>query len=138
FTDQDWLAPVKVTLAPFSCMLMLVALAFSLSPSGENPVALYTASAVGGVFAVLASYLSLSYCLVAMSPKRWHELGLDPYREARLDSLVAKSPRWIARLLRPQNGLLLLVLAFFVWQLNIIRAENTPPTFHIAIASIEV
>jgi len=70
-----------------------------------------------------------------MTDSEWHELKLDPYREARLTTIRFRGPDIVASALRFKTGILIVLLSLPLWGGNLLRLLQTPPAAQIKVDS---
>lgn len=138
FVKSDFLLPFRILAAPLGISTLISSLCAAPFPDGRD---IYL-SLLGDLFSpllwVLSCYLGLAFALLMLSEKEWRELGLDPYRHARLDTLSILSPGWLASILSVRSGIKFLIVGSLVWAGNQIRLELMPPPGEITIKSVEV
>lgn len=135
-TERDWLSPLKVLISPLACTALLVALVSAIAPDGSILETDYLAAISLSVFPILASYLALSFAILLAGDKLWHDYGLDPYRSARLDTILVQQRDWLSNVLRPRYALLLLFLASMIGSANTFRAATTHPEVRLEIMEL--
>jgi hypothetical protein len=135
-TRHDPLLPVRIVAPAVGLKVLLLAALHTLSPEGRAPSVVFGAPFVSALAPLLCAYLSVAFLMQRLPDRVWSDLGLDPYRQARLTTLVIQGRGWLARLLKMRSALATLVLGILVAIGNTLRLATTPPPVDISIASI--
>jgi hypothetical protein len=138
FTENDKMLALKVLAAPIGLMLLSSSLIGSISPDGRERIVLWLASLTEGIFPILKAYLGFAVALYLLNDAEWHKQELDPYRNARLNTLELGAPAWLAKLLSPKTGVYLIAMGILVWIANQGRAVQLPPTPTIGLQQVVV
>lgn len=131
---DKWL-PLKTLVGPLGVSLLLMSLLSIPYPDGRSAALNGLIDITSGLIWLLSCYTSLAFGLLMLSEKSWYELSLDPYREARLSTIVLQSVWPLTNLLNVKAGLRMLLLSALIWFGNIIRLEFMPPSGRVEVVS---
>ncbi|MCB0310129.1 MAG: hypothetical protein KDD42_02770 [Bdellovibrionales bacterium] len=137
FTLHHRFLVLRILLAPLAVMLFLISLTLIPAPDGRIAFLVYLTAFWRGIFWVGTSYLSMGFVLTLLSESEWRSLNFDPYRKARLATLVAQAPGWIVTLSRTRIAVITILVSLLLWFGNGIRVITAPPTPDIQVVSME-
>ncbi|MFM1848175.1 MAG: hypothetical protein RL417_1649 [Pseudomonadota bacterium] len=135
-TREDPLLPLRIILPPVALKFLLIAVLYAFSPDGRAGAVVFGAAFVGGIVPILVAYLSIASLTTKLSDRVWSDLGLDPYRTARITTIVVQGRGWLARLLKFRTAFIILTLGALVAVGNALRLAATPPPVDLAISAI--
>lgn len=138
FLNTDRALPLRILAAPAGWSLLLAGLARLPSPDGRLPVLDGISVLCLASFWVFSTYLSIAAGLRCLDDLNWKRFALEPYRQARLTTLIVQAPGLAGRLLTPRSGLILMLIGGLVWLGNLQRLATLPPAAEIKLQKIEV
>ena len=132
-----WL-PLRVMAAPFALECLVMSIVQIPAPDGRLLWVNWLAMLSGGIFWLLTCYNGLAFGLCYMDDPCWREHRLDPYRQGRLDTIAVCGGRWPAALLKPGNGIKMLLVAVLIGLANIAVFLQTPPSAEFTVETIKI
>ena len=137
FLQDDKLLPLKAMAAPFALMVLLDNSLAIFAPENEIPFITLIRLIFSETFFFLGTYLALAICFVKLPAKEWHDLGLEPYREARFTTVALQAPRYVSKLLLPKNAVKMLFLGVLIGLANMAVLATKKPSADITVSSIQ-
>ncbi|NLF24057.1 MAG: hypothetical protein GX589_00155, partial [Deltaproteobacteria bacterium] len=132
-----WL-PLKALTAPFALECLAISLVQIPAPDGRSFWVNWLVIFCSGIFWLLSCYNGLAFGLQFMEDSTWREHHLDPYRQGRLETIAARGQSWLATLLKPSNGIKVLLVAVLVGLANMTSLINTPPSVTLQVESLTI
>lgn len=132
------LLPLKVLVGPIGIGSLLSALVLALGPDEHSAVINCVHAFCSEIDWVLLTYLALAVGLRLIPEADWHNAGLDPYRESRLQTLAVREFRILSKALGPAIGFQLLLLSIVVWTFNVVRVTEMAPRAVVTVVDIAV
>jgi len=134
----DQLMSLRTFAAPIGIFSLLIAVIMAFSPDGRDLWVNILAAVASGFFWFLHCYLALAFALVYWNDRDWHRAGLDPYRQARLQTISLAGPVYLSKIIGARRGVIAIICSLLVWSANLMRLETTPPAAQINLESAEV
>jgi len=138
YTMQNRFLAVKALLAPLAIMMFLVALTLAISPDERESYVTWLKVASTESFWLLSTYLAVAFGFTNLKAAEWSTYGFKPEREELLKGLESYGPQWIGKILKPKNGVKIILLSLLIGVGNQVRLFNTPPSVTFNVQSIEI
>ena len=129
---------LRVLFPPLVVMLFFAALVRLPDPDGRLAASEWTLLVVGKIFWVLCAFLSTAAGMRFLGDAEWRAFKLDPYRDARAETLAVRAPRWLTSLFSERQAFRLFIVCLVLQALNLVRIGQTPPSAAIAVKEIEI
>lgn len=138
YTQVDSLLTLKILLGPATVALLTSVLIGAFSPDGRHAAAEFAGSFIVPLFWVMGTYTLVATALHRLPDSAWHALKLDPYRQARMSTVIISAPKIVTTLLSTRKlGTLLLIVAL-IWGGNFLRLASLPPAPTLAVNKTEI
>lgn len=136
YTRHHRFLPVKLMIPPLALSAMYSGIVTGFSPDLRHTWVTLLLDVGDGVFWVLSCYLSLGVGLAILAKNRLPITDLDPYLDARLDTMKLKAPGWITGLLNPAHSMRLIIVSALIWVGNMVRLWELTPAPEIRLSSV--
>lgn len=138
YTKYHLSLPVKLLIPPLLISTLYSGVVTGFSPDVRHTWVSLLLDAGDGLFWVLSCYLALGVGLSILAKNRLMITELDPYLDARLETLRLQSPSWLTGILDPAHGAKLILVSALIWIGNMIRLWELPPAPSISLAGVVV
>lgn len=126
---------IKIIISAMGLTSLCIAVALFPAPDGRIPLLVNLADSFQALFWISSSYYAIGFSLRHLEQSSWSALGLDPYREARLETLTLRAPAILNGIFNPRRGFFFLMLSLMIWSFNTVRIASSAPAPNITVMS---